>query len=713
LKTTLIVLSIALAGYAGASDAVVYTGAHLSLQSPEETGVDAISIPRLLSYQGKLTDNSGNPVADTTYSVSFRFYTVASGGTAFWNETQTVRTRAGLFSVLLGSVTPIGSMPDAGAVYLGMAVAGGAELTPRLRIASSAYAYLSERAANADLLQGRDTVHFDSRYVNENQVNSVTSAMIVNGTVAAADLNQMGAASGQVLKWTGSAWTPRNDSVGGGGPGDNAWVRGTPDSVLFTVSRLGIARGASENALHGSFRQSHVNLGVSCTTGVSGQDYSNVTVSGGVANRARAGYATVGGGLGNLAGGSGSVVAGGVGNRASGDYSVVAGGYGDTVLALCGAVLSGFQNVAGSAVFDTCATVCGGSANRASGRYATVGGGSGNATSRPYGTVAGGHGNVADGAWSYVGGGEGNEASGTHAVVSGGESNMADTSRASVGGGYRNSAAHRGARVGGGEDNVAEGLWAAVAGGLANRASGNSSFVGSGQFNLASGGAATIPGGLRDTAAADNSFATNLRSVVTSSYDNSAAFNGQRATASNQLRCGTISKAGGSFTIDHPDDPHGKVLNHYFAEGPEMLNFYRGTVLLDASGRAEARLPDYFSSLNREPMVQLTGVGTPDVYVAEDVSGNRFVVGGPPGTRVYWQVTGERKDVSAEVIRRMMPVEQPKTADLAGVMLDDDFLAGCMEQLVREGRSTGIDFRTAAGRQRYEGMKLMTEEAAR
>ncbi len=137
-----------------------------------------------------------------------------------------------------------------------------------------------------------------------------------------------------------------------------------------------------------------------------------------------------------------------------------------------------------------------------------------------------------------------------------------------------------------------------------------------------------------------------------------------------------------------------------------MRNIYEGSVILDATGRAEVRLPDYFSALNRNPHIQLTGVGSADVvYVAEKISGNRFVIGGRPGMEVYWQVTGERADVSAEVIRRMMPVEQPKSGELAGRMLDDEFLAGCMEQLVREGKAQGIDFRTAGGRERYEKMK--------
>jgi len=191
------------------------------VQSPSSIvdGTDAITIPQMLSYQGKLTDTFGLPVPDTLYAIRFRLYAQPTGGTQFWQENQSVRTTDGLFSVLLGSVTPIGSVPDAGTAYLGMAVGGGAELTPRRRIASAAYAYLSSRAANSDLLQGKDTTGLDARYVNESQAGSVTSAMIVNGTIVASDLGQMGAASGQVMKWTGSAWAPRNDSVGTGGTG--------------------------------------------------------------------------------------------------------------------------------------------------------------------------------------------------------------------------------------------------------------------------------------------------------------------------------------------------------------------------------------------------------------------------------------------------------------------------------------------------------------
>jgi hypothetical protein len=122
-------------------------------------------------------------------------------------------------------------------------------------------------------------------------------------------------------------------------------------------------------------------------------------------------------------------------------------------------------------------------------------------------------------------------------------------------------------------------------------------------------------------------------------------------------------------------------------------------------------LPDYFDALNRNPMVQLTGVGTSDVYVAEKVNGNRFTIGGRPGTEVYWTVTGERRDQSAEIARVLTPVEQARTGDLVGHSLDDDGLAGCWPELLNRGQTGQFSFRTAAGRRQAEEMARMTRDA--
>ncbi len=112
----------------------------------------------------------------------------------------------------------------------------------------------------------------------------------------------------------------------------------------------------------------------------------------------------------------------------------------------------------------------------------------------------------------------------------------------------------------------------------------------------------------------------------------------------------SAGNSGGSgmklFQIDHPLDPANRLLNHYSAEGPEPYLVYRGTVILDQSGSATVRLPDYFESINRDPQYQLTPIGAPaSLYIAQEVVNNQFVIsGGQPGMKVCWTVTGARND---------------------------------------------------------------------
>ena len=47
---------------------------------------------------------------------------------------------------------------------------------------------------------------------------------------------------------------------------------------------------------------------------------------------------------------------------------------------------------------------------------------------------------------------------------------------------------------------------------------------------------------------------------------------------------GTLSKAHGTFLIDHPLDPENRLLRHMFVESPENLGIYRGKAELDARG---------------------------------------------------------------------------------------------------------------------------------
>lgn len=132
--------------------------------------------------------------------------------------------------------------------------------------------------------------------------------------------------------------------------------------------------------------------------------------------------------------------------------------------------------------------------------------------------------------------------------------------------------------------------------------------------------------------------------------------------AGNVQVTGTLSKAAGSFQIDHPLDPANRYLFHSFVESPDMKNIYDGVVTLDANGEAWVELPAYFEALNRDFRYQLTALDAPapSLFIAARIQGNRFkLAGGQAGQQVSWQVTGTRKDAFAEAHRIVPEVDKP------------------------------------------------------
>lgn len=92
-----------------------------------------------LSVQGTIQNFNGSAVDNGLYDVIFKLYTTDAGGAAVWSETQSVQVTGGVYSVLLGSVTPLTAAFDQ-TYYLGITLPGGPELTPRSRLTSSPYA---------------------------------------------------------------------------------------------------------------------------------------------------------------------------------------------------------------------------------------------------------------------------------------------------------------------------------------------------------------------------------------------------------------------------------------------------------------------------------------------------------------------------------------------------------------------------------------------
>jgi hypothetical protein len=146
---------------------------------------------------------------------------------------------------------------------------------------------------------------------------------------------------------------------------------------------------------------------------------------------------------------------------------------------------------------------------------------------------------------------------------------------------------------------------------------------------------------------------------------------------------GFLTKVGGGFKIDHPLEPKRRYLVHSFVESSEMLNVYSGRVTLNSRGRATVRLPRYFEAANKQPRYQLTAIGdaAPNLHVAKEVAGNRFVVaGGPAGLVVSWQVTAARDDQWAR--KNPMKVEPLKGKADRGKLLQP--------RAFGEPRSSGI-----------------------
>jgi hypothetical protein len=145
---------------------------------------------------------------------------------------------------------------------------------------------------------------------------------------------------------------------------------------------------------------------------------------------------------------------------------------------------------------------------------------------------------------------------------------------------------------------------------------------------------------------------------------------------------GQLSKAGGSFKIDHPLDPTNKFLLHSFVESPDMMNIYNGNAVTNEHGEALIQLPTYFEALNHEFRYQLTVIGQfAQAIVSEEVRDNHFAIRtNIPHVKVSWQVTGIRKDRWAEAHR--IPVEVEKSFEDRGRYLHPEVFGLPLNQAV-------------------------------
>ena len=132
-------------------------------------------VPNVLSYQANVTNAAGTPIGSpdpVNRTVTFKFYSAATGGTPVYAESQVVTIANGDFSVLIGNGNGVAGLPGPIApasplvtlpsvvrspLYIGITVDDGtaaadAEISPRQQLASAAFASRLEVVSAAPLL---------------------------------------------------------------------------------------------------------------------------------------------------------------------------------------------------------------------------------------------------------------------------------------------------------------------------------------------------------------------------------------------------------------------------------------------------------------------------------------------------------------------------------------------------------------------------------
>jgi hypothetical protein len=152
------------------------------------------AVPMKINYQGYLTDSDGSPF-DGTVDIKFAIYDAEAAEESIWSEVHaSVSVSNGIFNVILGETTAIGSSDLGGDRFLGIRVIPDSEMTPRQPLTSVAFAIRAEIA---------ESVAYQIIDTDALANNAVTSEKIGLGAVTSDKLSD-GAALAEILDNDGS-----------------------------------------------------------------------------------------------------------------------------------------------------------------------------------------------------------------------------------------------------------------------------------------------------------------------------------------------------------------------------------------------------------------------------------------------------------------------------------------------------------------------------
>lgn len=335
------------------------------------TTISSAQIPRTLSYQGVLTDSSGNPKTDGVYSLVFRLYDTPTGGAEMWREFKDIEIKRGLFSTQLGDQTQFEPLLNFTQQYwLSIQLGRDPEMLPRIPLNSVAYSFNSINAESSQVaLTTLDDAITTTKLGNSAvttvkiEENAITSNKIADGTIQAVDVSNSqivkslnGLKDDIFIKGAGGATvTSNNDSIiitaggGGGGTGIQG-VENTNNTIDISNPNGPTATINLKLPLAGSSSTSSPTLSMSNTStgiGISGSSVGSDGIVGSTGSATKSGIwgNNTGGGYGVAGSTAGSITAGVWGsNSASGIGVKGSSTNGD---AIYGITTNGFNGVYG------------------------------------------------------------------------------------------------------------------------------------------------------------------------------------------------------------------------------------------------------------------------------------------------------------------------------------------------------------------------------